>query len=273
MSKKKPIRKIQSIDTKPEPATQAKTSKKSIQAKNKSAGKIEQSSFNRYLFGMEMPPFFNIFKKLNIFILLLPLLLGILLFIFSISASDVKPSISTAEKLAKNEAILNSMMDLPNSKEKSIQILKAGEEIRNIVKEQPANPKAFLSLGMYYIGINKFDSAYFSFKKTLEIDNGKSYISNNAHNLMLNAALYYGNSMIQQKNYAPAKDILMSAVTFHPKNENLLLMSGYCYRQLGKLDSAAMLLEYILKYYPNNQQARENLNYIKTMNAPPTPNQ
>ncbi len=219
----------------------------------------EQTLLNKYLFGEKSIPALPFLMSYPVIIIILPLIAGLALFYYALGAAEKKPSLSAGDRLARAEAVLNTLDSFEDPLEKQKRLEQAGKEIRQIAREYPYNPNAFIALGIYHINTGSADSAFYSFRKALNLDEGKSNISRNAHNMMLNAALSRGSNMLQKQNYRGALNIIHQALPYHSKNEQLFSMGGYAYRQMGKLDSAAMFFNQILQINPKNQEASQNL--------------
>lgn len=261
MSKKKHLKKIELVEKQTSPIAKKheKTYKKGDRQVNKTIG---QSVINGFLFGDVQLPGLQFLIKYPLLFTVLPLIVGIVVFFYAINASDVKPSISLSEELAKAQAVLNSEKNYSNKEEFNKELLEAGNMIKNVISKQPTNAKAYISLGVYHINLKQADSAFYSFQKALELDNGKSYISQNAHNYLLNSALNYGSIMIQQNNFQNVVDMVHRALRFHPKNEDLYSMAAYAYYQLGLIDSSRIFYKQVLSINPQNKAAAQYLNIL-----------
>ena len=69
-------------------------------------------------------------------------------------------------------------------------LVKAEEELLEIIKKDPKNPKAYNKLGIIYLETGDFDDAEQAFIKALEFDPGNDYVYNNLGLALYNRGKY-----------------------------------------------------------------------------------
>lgn len=136
-----------------------------------------------------------------------------------------------------------------------------GDMLKDLIKKYPFHARVQFFLGYYYFVCQKWDSALVPLKEAARIDSGASInaVWPDAHDLIAKAALNKALVMINNQQFAQAKDVLLDAYPYYPNNPFLNKFLGSVYFNLKEDENA---LRYSLVSFNGNPKDSEVANLI-----------
>ncbi|MGM0568888.1 MAG: tetratricopeptide repeat protein, partial [Elusimicrobiota bacterium] len=119
------------------------------------------------------------------------------------------------------------------------------QELRDYIKAQPKDPRAYYRLGWIQAQDRNFEEAVKNFKKTIELDRNHAGAYNNLGNI------YY-----MKSNISAAMKYYKKALKINPRLADSRFNLGYIYYNKGMLEEATKEFEEVLKIQPDNYKAR-----------------
>lgn len=176
---------------------------------------------------------------------------------YNLVTADLKTSSKSAkiQNFAGGEFVYQSSL-VEDQAKKNEWFDKAMYHYQEALKLHPTYTGPFLGIGNIYNLTNRYPEALKSYDKVLELQPGYAPATTNKGITYRDWGKYLGE---KKQDFAGAEEKLKIAQQYDPKDQETLRLLGIVYGSKGDYQHSIEVLESLLKLYPDNSSALQNL--------------